>query len=957
MTDSSTIIGSTISHYRIVKKLGGGGMGVVFEAEDTRLHRNVALKFLPDNLAKDPHALARFQREAQAASALNHPNICTIHDIGEAEGKAFIAMEYLEGATLKYRIAGRSMEMETLLNLATEIVDGLDAAHKKGIIHRDIKPANIFITERGNAKLLDFGLAKVVPAGASIAVSEMPTATEEELLTSPGSAMGTMAYMSPEQARGEELDTRTDLFSFGALLYEMATGRMAFPGKSAAVIYEAILNRAPTALTQANHKLPTELERIVNKALEKDRKLRYQSAADIRMDLQRLKRESDSGHLAVGAGVSGLKPASKSAWFHWVAVAGATVLVVGLAIGGWLFHSNRAHALTDKDTIVLSDFDNKTGDPVFDGTLRQGLTVQLEQSPFLSLVSDQRIQQTLHLMEKSADTKLTPEISREVCQRTGSKAVIDGSIAQVGTQYSLILKAVNCSNGESFTSTEVQASDKSHVLDALGKASSEIRNKLGESLSTVQKFDTPLDQATTSSLEALQAFSLGRKMLQRKANYTAALPLLQHAIELDPNFAMAHATLGTTYHNLGEKNLAAESTRKAYELRSGVAEWEKLYIESHYYDFVTGDLERTRQAYELWEQIYPRESIPVNNLGEIYQTLGQHEKAFAEFSEAVKLGEADSTGYSNMAAGNIHLNRLEEAEQLAAEAQKKGFDSGGLHTSLYEVAFLKNDRAGMKEHFSWSMGKPGVENLMLSMEAGTAAYQGKLETARELSRKAEASANDVGEREMAAGCAAAAALWEALYGNIAKAKERVYGTLTLSNGRDAQYAAALALALNKDEGRSQALMENLEERFPEDTIVRFNYLPTLRAQLALIDPNGAAKAIEALAVASQYELGIPGSSTFWTNLYPVYVRGEAYLAAHQGAPAAGEFQKILDWPGVVVNEPIAALAHLGLARAYAMQADTAKPKAAYQDFLTLWKDADPDIPILRQAKAEYAKLQ
>jgi eukaryotic-like serine/threonine-protein kinase len=954
------MIDRTISHFRILEKLGAGGMGVVYKATDTRLDRSVALKFLPEGMSQEPQALERFRREAQAASALNHPGICTIYDIGDQDNTPFIAMEFIDGETLRQHINGKPLPIEEILDLGIQISAAIEAAHSKGIIHRDIKPSNVFVTKDGQAKVLDFGLAKLVNKGVLASAADgLSSKSTEESISIVGIISGTPAYMSPEHVRGDDLDPRADIFALGLLLYEMATGRAAFGGRTGGAIIEAILTRTPESVRSLNPQLPLQLEEIINKCIEKDRDRRYASAAQVRADLVQLRRVTESGQTTASVTIPAVVAAAaqkRDPGFSWkVAAAGGVAFVALLVGGGWLYNTRRAHALTQADTVVLANFTNKTGDPVFDETLRQGLAAQLQQSPFLSLVSEQRIQQELRLMGVPPESKISPKMASDLCQRLGSKVYLGGSISNLGNQYVVGVSAVNCQTGDSVAQEQVTANGKEGVLSALGTAATKLRGELGESLKTIQKLDTPIEQATTPSLEALQAYSLGRRNLIVKADYTAAIPLLQRSIQLDPNFAMAYATLGTTYRNLGEKTLAAENARKSYALRSRVSEWEKFYIESHYHDFVTGDLGEARKVYELWSQIYPREEVAPTNLGVLFQTIGQHDKALAEFREAMRISAPDSLGYSNLVLGYVSLNRLGEAGSAGREAISKNFDSAALRIYLYDLAFLKSDPLGMAEQVSWATGKPGKESVMLGLEAATAAYAGKLRKARDFSRQAASSARNAGDKEMTADSEAAAALWEALYGNAVQAKQHVADSFAILSGRDNQYVAAMALALVGDSVRAKNLADDLDKRFPDDTVVRFNYLPTLRGQLALA--VNSAKAVEILAAALPYELGIPGTNTLRINLYPVFVRGEALLASHQGPAAAAEFQKILDWPGVVINEPIGALAHLGQARSYAMAGDTSKSRAAYNDFFSLWKDADPDVPVLVHAKSEFAKLQ
>jgi len=938
-------------------------MGVVYKAEDTKLHRFVALKFLSDELARNPVAMARFEREATAASALNHPNICTIYEIAEHNGKSFIVMEFLAGQSLKHRIAGKPLPVEQIVELGIEITDALDVAHGKGIIHRDVKPGNLFVTERGHAKILDFGLAKLVPPGGISNLSAMPTASELEELTQRGAVVGTLAYMSPEQVRGEELDARTDLFSTGVVLYEMATGRSPFRGETAGVIASSILERAPVPPLRLNPEIPGRLEEVINRALEKDRRLRYQHASDMCAELQRLKRDSDSNQSAFTAKAAATKPVRRLN--RWVAIAGAVAICGGLAIAVRHVLPRKAHTLSVEDSVVVADFANSTGDSVFDGALRQGLSVQLQQSPFLRIVSDQRIRETLRLMGKPQDARLVPEIAKDLCVRVESKAYIAGSIANLGNDYVIGLQAVNCLTGDLLAQEQVQALGKEKVLDGLGHAAGKLRQALGESLSSVQKFDTPLRQATTPSLEALRALSIGGDALAN-GNFASAVSWFKRAIADDPNFAMAYGALSAAYANLGESNLAQENAKKAYELRGKVSERERLGSEAIYYWNVAGDLEKARDAYELLAQTYPRDADAHFNLGNVYDGLGQLEEGLAQAREAFRLDPNSRLGCGYLIYSLVILNQLKEAGAIEKEALAKYADPYPLGVMHFVLASLQNNTKAMAEQVAWARGKKGIEDVYLGFDSEVLAFHGQLQKSHEQSRRAVASASEANETETAAGHLVNSALGEALFGNREEARKSVLEAIRRSDSRDLQYATALVLALVGDTRKSQLVAENLAESFPEDTIVRLNYLPTLHAQLEL-NRRDAAGAIQSLQVTSSHERMIPSGPTIELVMLPVFVRGKAYLEAHQGSEAGVEFQKILDHQGLLVFSPIRALSNLYLARAYALQssslagpeADAAKAKAraAYEGFMALWKNADPDIPILNEAKAEYAKLR
>ena len=935
------MIGRTLAHYRIIDQLGSGGMGLVFRAEDVTLGRQVAIKMLPPKTRDHPTAIERLRREARAASALNHPNICTIHEVGqdaEAGGQPFIVMELLEGQTLRNAIAGKRLDISRVLDLAIEIVDAIDAAHVRGIIHRDIKPSNIFVTTRGHAKVLDFGLARTGAAdeGEGAAHGRLPTITELTPLTGPNAVVGTMAYMSPEQIRGEVLDRRTDLFSFGLVLYEMCAGQAAFTGATSGVIVDAILNRAPTPISRVNPNVPSPLAVILDKALEKDRHLRYQHAADLRTDLERVRRGDLVPRPATGVSRSGRW--TRRLW----PLAAALAVVAAVALN--LSRSPRPAALTSRDSILLADFENRTNEPVFDGTLTQALMVGLDQSPFLDVVSRDRVRETLTLMGRSPDEPARDAVAREVCQRQGVKAMLSGSIAPLGTHYVIGLDAVDCISGDSLAREQVEAGSREEVIRTLGQATSRLRRTLGESLASIQRFDAPLEQVTTSSLDALKAFSAGEQHRAGGGHDSDAMRYYRRAIDLDPDFALAYDRLTATSGNTGDRNAMRAYTSEAFARRDRVSERERLAIASRYYQ-AHGPFEQFKDTLELRTRTFPRDWYGFHMLAETNAAMGHYAKAVELAREEVRLNPDSAFSRAELVINLICLNHFDEARGLAEASLSRWPDAGSLHWELFDLAFIAGDRAAMNLHAAWAAAHP--EEDWEQTQARAEAFDGKLHAARRLFQRDIEAARRAGRQEAMALRSVRQAIVEAATGNRAEAM----ATLSAAPGQSARWfqLAALAAALAGEPTRAQALLDDWTRIEPPRRLPAAKLKAPAEALIA-IQRGNPARAIELLELARPYELGFDA----W--LLPVYTRGLAYLALKDGATAAAEFQNVLEHRGATDGWIFYPLARLQQGRAFALAGDVVRSRASYEAFLAGWKDADPDVPVLLEARRELKEL-
>ena len=971
--------GTQVSHYRILEKLGAGGMGEVYLAEDMKLGRKVAVKILSEEYTTNRDRLHRFEQEAAAASNLNHPNILTIHEVGSDDGRHFIATEYIDGVTLRRKAAEAPLEIREILDIAIQVASALEEAHSAGIVHRDIKPDNIMVRRNGYVKVLDFGLAKLTES-IDRSPLDPDAATRVLVQTDAGVVMGTSHYMSPEQARGKPVDARSDIWSLGVVIYEMVAGRTPFSGETSTDVIVAITQKEPPSLARFAPNVPAELDWIVNKTLRKDRDERYQTIKELLTDLRRLKqrlefeteleRSSSPGLVTrspvsmVGAStiqdhplttaektvthVSSAQYIATEIKRHKLAAAVIALAIVAVIGAGYYFYYHRAQPLTERDTVLLTDFVNTTGEPVFDGTLKQALAVQLGQTPFLNLFPEERVRETLRFMGRSPDDRITRDVGREICERQGIKAMLAGSITRLGNNYVITLEAINPRSGDPFASEQVEAASKENVLSALGTATSNLRQKLGESLSSIQKYDVKIEQATTSSLEALKAYAMGDEE-RTKGRARESLVFYQRAVELDPNFAIAYARIGVHYFNQRQLETSKQYTQKAYDLRDRVSERERLYITEKYYNYVTGEIDKAIETLQTWSKLYPDDFVPHNNLSIAYRILGRYEEALKESLEAVRLRPNNTAARTNVISNYSVLGRFDETQQALNELRKINPDQYAVHATTFVMAFMRGDQAAMDRETEWAKGRP-EEADFTSLLAAHAMYLGKVKQSEQLAQRAVELFVQQNRHENASNVLLSLAGNLLTVDKCEQAKNYVKAGMTLFEGEFGVANAAMIYAACGDRSRAETMMDAVRTAAPKNTFVVSIVTPMVRAEIERNRGN-TAEAIQLLESVRSYDLGET------IGLSNNYSRGNLYLQQRRGNEAAAEFKKIVDNFGVNALSPFHPLARLGLARAAALNGDTAAARKSYQDFFAVWKDADPDLPALVQARKEYEQLK